>query len=79
MYRTPAENELERLARTTVDKHGNILDTCTGYLEQVRDGDLSLDAAWDAILDKIAHLDGSLRDELTFLCFAWEEKHKLSR
>ena len=71
--------ELKHEAMAAADRYGGIYETCTGYLEQVRDGHLSLDDAWDAILDKIAHLDGSLRDELTFLCFAWEETHKMSR
>ncbi len=59
--------------------HRDIYETCTGYLEQVRDGHLSLDDAWDAILDKIAHLDDDAACEINRLCFAWEQKHKLSR
>ncbi len=34
----------------------DIYDKCTGYLELVRDGHLSLDDAWDAIPGSYNHL-----------------------
>jgi hypothetical protein len=53
----------------------DIYDKCTGYLELVRDGHLSLDDAWDAILDKTAHLDDNAACEISRLCFEWKQQH----
>ena len=71
--------ELKHEAMAAADRYGGIYETCTGYLEQGRDGHLSLDDAWDAIHDKIAHLDDDAACEIIGLCFEWEQKHKLSR
>ena len=68
MNETP-EDELKREAMTK----------CVGYLEQIYDGQLSRDDAYEAILDRVAHLDGRIRDELSMMCFAWEQQRKANR
>ena len=63
------------MAKHETLEHADIYETCTGYLEQVADGHLSFYDAWDAILDKIAHLDDDAACEINRLCFEYEQQH----
>ena len=59
---------------TTQQTIDDTMARCVGYLDQIYDGQLSRDDAYDAIHDKIAHLDDDAACEISRLCFEYDQQ-----